>query len=264
MPLRIRAARTWGLFLLTLILTLGSIEVFLRIADFRDLRIAPDEYRLPYEYDPELGWFGIANKVKPRGYSSSFPITLNSLGLRDVELAPMTVPTILFVGDSFVYGNGVPVEVRFTERLRLKLPGFRIVNAGVAAYGTDQEYLLLRRLWPVIEPSIVVLIVCVDNDHADNSTNSVHGHALKPYLVKEGGQWHFRGITVPRNYRYYFDQNWLANHFFVVRLASILLRSLSRGDRSRSYSATGRNDEGFRCFARGEVPGRPAVRRSFA
>ena len=107
---------------------------------------------------------------------------------------------------------------RFTERLRQELPDYRIVNAGVAAYGTDQEYLLLKRLWPIIKPRAVVLIVCVDNDHEDNSTNARHGHTLKPYLAKVDGEWRFQGLPVPRHHKWYYYNNWLAAHFATVRL----------------------------------------------
>jgi hypothetical protein len=197
------------------LLTLAGLEVFLRVANFREVRLIPEQYRLPYEHDPELGWYPIANKVTQRGES------INSIGLRDIELAPSAGPTMLFIGDSFVYGLGVKAEDRFTERLRQELPGTRIVNAGIAAYGTDQELLLLKRLWPRIEPSVVVLIVCVDNDHDDNSTNSRHGHTLKPYLTKVDGEWQFRGPPIPRGQQYYFYHNWLAQHSALVRYAIV-------------------------------------------
>jgi len=193
-------------------LCLVGIEIFLRVADFRDLRLTPEAYRLPYQYDAEIGWVPIPNKVTSDG------IRINSLGLRDIEGAPTTKPTVLFIGDSFVYGAGVKDGQRFTDRLREDLPDFRIVNAGVAAYGTDQEYLLLRRLWPQLKPSVVVLIVCAENDHRDNSTNSVHGHTLKPYFSESGGVWAFRGMPVPRGHKYYYYNNALAERSALVRL----------------------------------------------
>jgi len=213
-------ARAIAIQVCLLLLTLGGIEAFLRIADFRDLRLIPGQYKLPNEHDPELGWVPIANKTVPQGVGPlSFGVSLNSLGLRDIELIPSNAPTILFVGDSFVYGNGVAVQHRFTDRLRQELPAFRIVNGGVAPYSTDQEFLLLKRLWPIIKPSIVVLIVCVDNDHEENSTNSVHGYTLKPYLARVDGQWQFQGLPVPHSHRYYYDNNWLAHEFALARLA---------------------------------------------
>jgi hypothetical protein len=214
---RRRAAllRTFAIQAGLVVLTLAGLELFLRAADFREVRLIPEQFRLPYQHDPELGWYPIPNKVTQRGES------LNSIGLRDIEPAPSTGPTIMFVGDSFVYGLGVKAEDRFTERLRQELPGTLIVNAGVAAYGTDQELLLLKRLWSRIEPSIVVLIVCVDNDHDDNSTNSRHGHTLKPYLAKVDGEWQFRGQPIPRGQQYYFYNNWLAQHSALARYAIV-------------------------------------------
>jgi hypothetical protein len=197
------------------LLTLAGLELFLRIADFREVRLIPEQFRLPYQHDTELGWYPIPGKITPQGDA------INSIGLRDVELAPGKRPTIMFVGDSFVYGLGVKAEERFTERLREQWPSARIVNAGVAAYGTDQEFLLLKRLWPRIEPDIVVLIVCVDNDHDDNSTNSRHGHTLKPYLGKVDGEWRFIGPPLPLGQQYYFYNNWLAQHSALVRYAIV-------------------------------------------
>ena len=91
----------------------------------------------------------------------------NSLGLRDIEHDAAPKPTIAFIGDSFVWGYDAEANERFTELLREKMPEHRIVNAGVTAYGTDQEYLVLRRLWDRIKPNVVVLMVCVDNDRKD-------------------------------------------------------------------------------------------------
>ena len=127
--------RAVGLQVGLVVLTLVGVEIFLRVADFREIRLIPEQnrvpYRLPYQFDEELGWYPIPNKVSPRGER------INSMGLRDIEVPPRgTGPTILFVGDSFLYGLAVNAEDRFTDRLREKLPSTRIVNAGVAAYGT--------------------------------------------------------------------------------------------------------------------------------
>lgn len=208
-----RFIRSLATYAAIVAMTLVVAEVILRVADFRDIRVIPEQFRLPYDHDPELGWYPVPGKETGLGDR------INSIGLRDVEPADEGRPTMLFVGDSFTYGNGVKVGERFSDLLRSELPQFRVVNAGVAAYGTDQEFLLLRRLWPRFKPSVVVLIVCVDNDREDNSTNSRHGHTLKPYLVQVNGEWHFRGLPVPRSYRWYFDHNVLAQHIALVRVA---------------------------------------------
>ncbi len=193
--------------------TLIFAEGVLRVADFRDIRVVPAQRRPPNDHDAELGWYPIPGKPTYLGDR------INSMGLRDIEIVDDARPTILFIGDLFVYGNGVKADERFTSLLRRELRQFRVVNAGVVGYGTDQEYLLLRRLWPRLKPSIVVLIFCENNDRDDNSTNSRYSHTLKPYLVQINGKWRFKGLPVPRSYRWYFDHNILAHNIALVRAA---------------------------------------------
>ena len=210
--------RTAAFYLILLLVNLVLLEVFFRAADFAALRV-PIDSRLPYDHDPELGWSPVRNENSARGRT-------NSLGLPDIEVASSDKPAILFLGDSLVHGIGVEPSQRFTDRLRDDLPEFRVVNAGVVGYGTDQEYLWMRRLWPSIKPQIVVLIFCVSNDHDDNAANSRYGHTLKPYLVNAGGQWMFQGQPVPRGARWYFHNNWFASNSAIVRAIIILYARL--------------------------------------
>jgi hypothetical protein len=110
--------------------------------------------------------------------------------------------------------------VRFTNLLAAQLPRHTIVNAGVSGYGTDQEYLLLKRIWDHIKPDVVVLVVCVDNDRADNTQN-VRYDSFKPYFeMMPDGEGQFRGQPVPKSPRLYFTQNWLFEHVWLARLAA--------------------------------------------
>ena len=135
---------------------LAVSELFLSVFDLPQIRLDASDRRHGYSHDPDLGWIGRANTIGYMNASRPFTLRLNSLGLRDIEPVPSAGPTILFLGDSFVWGIDVQAEERFTERLRAGLPSVRIVNAGIAGYGTDQEYILLQRLWPRIEPSLVL------------------------------------------------------------------------------------------------------------
>lgn len=208
--------KTIAFHLVIVLINVLVLEVFLRLVDLRELRIFPEAARQPVEHDAELGWALIPNKVH------SADVRINSIGLRDIELGPAGKPTVAFVGDSFVFGLGVKAEQRFTNLLRQEMPDVRVVNVGVAGYGTDQELLLLKRLWPKITPRVVVLIVCVDNDHEDNSRNARHGRSFKPYLVKAGDGWRFEGLPVPRGPRWYYEHDWLVGHVAVVRAALYL------------------------------------------
>lgn len=200
-----------------IVATLAVSEIVLRVIDLRYLRaLKPGSDRV-YNYDAELGWVPIRNSSLTFTGLRTINVHHNSLGLRDIEHDSAPKPTIAFLGDSFVWGYDAEADERFTEALRAKLPAHRIVNAGVTAYGTDQEYLLLKRLWSRIKPDVVVLMVCVDNDRKDNSTNSRQDGPYKPYYALPPGE--FRGQPVPWSRHLYFTDNWLARHSWVMRVA---------------------------------------------
>jgi hypothetical protein len=200
-----------------ILVSLGVCEVGLRVRNPERLRASADIVRLLYRYDPELGWMPVPNSVGKFTASRTVDTRHNSLGLRDRELGNTQKRTIMFLGDSFVWGYDVEANERFTDILQRDLPKVRIVNVGVAGYGTDQEYLLMKRLWEHIKPQVVVLVYCEMNDHDDNSSNFRYG-AYKPYyaLSPHGGE--FKGIPVPRSRSYVFVNNWLARNSWVARL----------------------------------------------
>jgi len=214
-----RRLRVILILIFNVLAVLALSEFLLRVFDLKQVHLEPSDKNPGYRYDADVGWIGPANTLTHLNASRPTTLRHNSLGLRDVEPAPSAGPTILFLGDSFVYGSDVEAEERFTERLREDLPTVRIVNAGIAGYGTDQEYLLLQRLWPRVEPDVVVLIFCVDNDRDDNSTN--YRAAFKPYLTNVEGRWQFRGYPIPKAPQVCFYDNWFALHFASVRLAMV-------------------------------------------
>ena len=209
--------RTVAIQLLILVATLGIAEVVLRVIDLRYLRAHRVGADRIYNYDAELGWFPVPNSDVSFTGIRTIRVRHNSLGFRDIEHDPAAKPTVAFIGDSFVWGYDVEQTVRFTELLRAKLPAQRVINAGVTAYGTDQEYLVLRRLWDRIKPDVVVLMVCTDNDRKDNTVNTRSDGPYKPYFDLTQGA--FKGIPVPWSRHLYFADNWLARNSWVARVA---------------------------------------------
>jgi lysophospholipase L1-like esterase len=218
---RRRALAGAGAHLAVALVSLVVAEIGLRLINFRDLR---DGYRAGYEkvfrYDAELGWSPVPNSVGQFFGSRTINIQHNSLGLRDVEPGPPSPHTVLVIGDSLTWGYDVEASDRFTELLRRDLASVRIVNAGVPGYGTDQEYLLLQRIWSALAPDVVVLIFCTSNDRDDNSTNRRYGGYLKPYFAQAAdGQWGFRGQPVPWSRFTYFNENALVHNVWLARVA---------------------------------------------
>ena len=165
------------------IATLAAIEIILRVVDLRILREGASERSLTYRYDADLGWAPIPNSSSTITTARTIEVQHNSLGFRDTEFERDARPAMLFIGDSFVWGVDAEADERFTDLLRSRNSNFRIVNAGVSGYGTDQEYLLLQRIWPTIQPDVVVLIFCTANDRLDNGTNVRYDGYQKPYFA---------------------------------------------------------------------------------
>jgi hypothetical protein len=151
------------------------------------------EAALYMESDPVLGWRkrpGARVTYSRREYRVD--VKINSLGQRDPERCyqkPAHVFRVLALGDSFIEGYSVPLEETVTQRLeaRLSAPGcpVEVLNAGTAAYGTDQEYLFYRTDGRRYAPD-VVLVFFYFNDLIANTVSRSYG-APKPRLVSRDG-----------------------------------------------------------------------------
>jgi hypothetical protein len=217
-----RALADFLVHLAVTLVALGAAEGLLRVLDFRDLRDGYGKgYPVVFRHDAELGWSPIPNPTAEfHGTARTIKVQHNSLGLRDVEPEADSRPTLLVLGDSLVWGYDVEAEERFTELLRKDLPDLRIINAGIPGYGTDQEYLLLQRIWSAVRPDIILLVFCVSNDREDNTSNVRYGGYLKPYFEKsEAGEWRVRGQPVPWSRFAYFNDNALVHNVWLARLA---------------------------------------------
>lgn len=209
------------------IATLAALEIVLRVADFRELREGVSERSLSYEYDAELGWMPIPGSSSVVTNARAIHAHHNSLGLRDDEFVRDAQPTMMFLGDSFVWGLDAEANERFTELLKPRLTGYKILAAGVSGFGTDQEYLLLKRLWPKVKPAVVVLIVCTDNDREDNSTNIRYEGYQKPYFVTAAdGALVVQGQPVPKSRLQAIKEDWWVRHVWLVRLANAVYLKL--------------------------------------
>jgi len=133
-------------------------------------------YLQTVQYHPLLGWSGYPNFV---GTKDGIPIQTNSRGYRDRE--PVDVedghkPGVLFLGDSFTWGDEVRLEERFTSLLEAscglvcdRLPALRAMNKGIIGYGTAQsllDYTLGRDERPF---DVVILALYTGNDLTDNA-----------------------------------------------------------------------------------------------
>ena len=219
---RVREAfRSLGISLLMTLVTLVGLELFLRVADFKEFRETPRERWLGQAYNSELGWAPVPNSSSEIKTFRTTQFRHNSIGLRDEEFSLDAKPTIMFLGDSFVWGLDSQADERFSDLLKPKIPGHKIVAAGVSGYGTDQEYLLLKRLWPKVKPAVVVLIFCSQNDRLDNMTNRRYEYYHKPYFVTQpDGSVVLAGQPIPKSHLVYFSEHWLVHNLWLARLVT--------------------------------------------
>jgi len=123
-----------------------------------------------HEPDPETFW-----RMRPRFRGrlvhpelGGVLIETNSLGLRDREPEPCEEPAIV-LGDSFGLGLGLQGGETLAGRLEALSVAPRVVNAGVAGFGTfDQAILLDRVASAYAAPSLVIAQIYVGNDLGEN------------------------------------------------------------------------------------------------
>jgi hypothetical protein len=203
------------------LVTLAALEIFLRMADFREFRETLTESAFAYDYDAGLGW---APAPGSSGTIVSFRTTHykhNSLGLRDEEFSLDAKPTVVFLGDSFVWGLDSEANERFSDLLKPRIPDYKILAAGVSGFGTDQEYLLLQRIWPKVKPAVVVLIFSGLNDRQDNVRSLYYFNYYKPYFATQADEsLVLMGQPVPRSHLLYYRDNWLVRNLWLARLAT--------------------------------------------
>src|ERR1700704_7186870 len=100
--------------------------------------------------------------------------------------------------------------------LKRRIRGYKILAGGVSGYGTDQEYLLLQDLWSKVNPAVVVLIVCTDNDRQDNSSNIRYEGYQKPYFtIAADGALVLQGQPVPKSRLQAIKEDWRGGHSWV-------------------------------------------------
>ena len=172
MPFRYRAiAAKVALALASVIVTLACVEVVVRfLSPPGDSRT--DNFRLIssgyYERHEVVGWLPSKNVAGSHKRVGSFDTTFrtNSRGLRDREHAlekSPSVPRIVVLGDSFTWGYGVNDDEVYPAVMQSLLHGVEVINLGVTAFGTRQEFEYLKLEGLRYQPDTVILGFCLND-----------------------------------------------------------------------------------------------------
>ena len=133
-----------------------------------------------FKEDPVTGWAHIPN-LKKTFFNSSVGfnayVTINEYGLRnnanEFNNELQNAPVILILGDSITAAFEVDDNQTYTAQLEKILfesnCKYRVYNAGVRGYGTDQSYWNLLRLSKILKPDITIYMFTY-NDILNNRT----------------------------------------------------------------------------------------------
>jgi lysophospholipase L1-like esterase len=214
------------LFLLALVYLVGA-ELAVRLLNPQDDFIQRDMFVV----DRGLG-FRMLPHYQGTMSKKAVPVSTNSWGLRDREYAPPANGTlrIYALGDSLVFGYGVPIEETYTRVLehllqqRLGRP-VEVVNGGIPGYGTLQELAFLQETLAEVKPDVVLLVFSVLNDASDNVK-----FARRP-----------KGEPNPTRERLFQARAWLREH---SQLFVLLQRRLARPDTGEELEVHARTPTG--------------------
>ena len=154
----------------SIVIFLGAVELTLRVAaGFGFVELPPPPTvretwaRDGWVVDRDLHWARPRNHT---GFTARKWYQTNSFGLRDREISldkPAQTVRILALGDSTVFGFGVPIEGTFSKRLEAILnqgagdTQFEVINAGVQSYSLYNSFVYLKRDGIRFDPDLILL-----------------------------------------------------------------------------------------------------------
>lgn len=121
---------------------------------------------------------------------------INSLGLRHRELSldkPEELFRVIVLGDSVAWDEGSFVELLGERMGRLRNGPVEVINASIPGYTTYQERLLLERNLLPLQPSLVIVQYCLNDNHrflhriAEDGNRLLTPEARRALLPQEEG-----------------------------------------------------------------------------
>lgn len=143
------------------VLSLIGILTVLEILGRLTVQPPPEMRQDGFAADSVLGWaLPAGTTMRWRGKNAA----INSLGLRGQEPNPSADLSILIVGDSSVFGDGVSDAQTMSAQLSRELgSSVDVQNGGVPGYTCTQSRILIDRLQSRLKPDILISY----NQHSD-------------------------------------------------------------------------------------------------
>jgi len=143
-------------------------------------------------------------RTRMRGPEYDIEVATNSLGMRDDEVVAADGASVLLLGDSFAMGYGVERPRIFADLLEREL-AVNVINAGTGGYELIQQPRMLAELGRRFRPDLVVYVLYLGNDLAQNdewevrSDSSLHNR-VREYPVRQASE--IKLASLARNFVY--------------------------------------------------------------
>jgi hypothetical protein len=114
-----------------------------------------------FSADPGTGWrpLPMLQLTRLNAGGEKWRIETDRTGQRVLDVPANPKRTILILGDSYAFGEGVNIEDRFDQKIREAFPDGRIINTGVMGFGTDQQYVAAKPYFPDLTDNDIVLVL---------------------------------------------------------------------------------------------------------
>jgi hypothetical protein len=159
-----------------ILITIGVFEIALRL--FAPLHFTG--FTDAFHYDPDLGYKAMpGHHLSLTDYQQEMYV--NAIGTINFQRDFQGYKNLVFaVGDSYTQGTGLPADASYPFQLDLMLnlynhkgryrysKDYGIVNLGLAAYGGEQSYIVLKRYINLIGKPKLILYMGCDNDPVDD------------------------------------------------------------------------------------------------
>lgn len=170
---------------ISLLMTLLLAEAALRLLGIGAVRRGSPWFaggnhpRFLFQPDPASGYTlrpGFAGREIASSGEFEVPVAIGPLGIREHPHTASPRPSVLTLGDSMTFGEGVPADRTWSAVLERE-SGVRVHNGGVPGYSTCQMDGRARTLIPRFHPDLVLVTF---SPHWDRS------RCAAPFLYMEG------------------------------------------------------------------------------
>jgi hypothetical protein len=156
-----------------------------------------------WQDDPKLGWRHLPDSVGRHRNLPDFDVRyrIDAHGHRATP-APYTLPKVLVLGGSFTFGHGVEDAASYSALLEAKLPGYKVINGAVNAWGTSQVVLKLEESLARYNDIRLVVYGFIEHHRFRNHLRKDWMQHLSesrdrrlPYFILDGDGLAFRGLA---------------------------------------------------------------------